>query len=126
MTLPNTSDPVLCFVRGSWCWFTQLALEDQWGDDWNDAPYEHNAGTPYQDEPNVFSIAAIDACFSTPDSGYLNSPNSVEDINIRKRVPWLRADVGNDSADIWAGTPISQFTRIIEDSGGLIAFTKGA
>ena len=28
-------------------YFTPLALEDQWGDDWDDAPYDCNAGSPY-------------------------------------------------------------------------------
>lgn len=23
-------------------------IENQWGDDWDDRPYEHNAGKPYQ------------------------------------------------------------------------------
>lgn len=28
-------------------YFTEVPLVDQWGDDWDDAPYEHNAGRPY-------------------------------------------------------------------------------
>lgn len=39
--------PVLCYVEGCWAFFTTKPLSDQWGDDWNDAPYEHNAGRPY-------------------------------------------------------------------------------
>ena len=31
-------------------YFTPLAMEDQWGDDWDDAPYEHNAGSPCDPE----------------------------------------------------------------------------
>ena len=38
---------VLCYVAANVAYFTTQALADQWGDDWNDAPYEHNAGTPY-------------------------------------------------------------------------------
>ena len=38
---------VLCYVDSPWAYFTTRPLEKQWGDDWNDAPYEHNAGTPY-------------------------------------------------------------------------------
>lgn len=28
-------------------YFTPIDLKDQWGDDWDDAPYEYNAGEPY-------------------------------------------------------------------------------
>ena len=28
-------------------YFTPVSLDEQWGDDWDDAPYEHNAGIPY-------------------------------------------------------------------------------
>jgi hypothetical protein len=41
------SDYKLCYVSGSFAWFTTQELSKQWGDDWNDAPYEHNAGSPY-------------------------------------------------------------------------------
>lgn len=36
----------LCYVENGKCWFTNK-WSKQWGDDWNDAPYEHNAGEPY-------------------------------------------------------------------------------
>jgi hypothetical protein len=39
--------PVLCYVEGFWAFFTTRPLAEQWGDDWDDAPYEHNAGRPY-------------------------------------------------------------------------------
>lgn len=41
----------LCYVKDGTAYFTSGRLEDAWGDDWNDAPYEHNAETPY--EPGV-------------------------------------------------------------------------
>ena len=31
-------------------------MSKQWGDDWNDAPYEHNAGEPYDDDTNIIRI----------------------------------------------------------------------
>ena len=37
---------VLCYVDAPWAYFTTRRLSEQWGDDWDDAPYEHNAGTP--------------------------------------------------------------------------------
>lgn len=30
-----------------YAYFTPLSLDEQWGDDWDDAPYECNAGEPY-------------------------------------------------------------------------------
>lgn len=36
----------LCYVDGNKAWFTDN-WEHIWGDDWNDAPYEYNAGNPY-------------------------------------------------------------------------------
>lgn len=39
---------VPCYVEGNRAWFTTQSLDKQWGDDWNDAPYEHNAGRPYE------------------------------------------------------------------------------
>jgi hypothetical protein len=36
----------LCYIDGQKAWFTDN-FEKQWGDDWNDKPYECNAGEPY-------------------------------------------------------------------------------
>lgn len=46
--VPQPSLAVLCYVDGPWAYFTTQPLAKQWGDDWNDAPYEHNAGEPYE------------------------------------------------------------------------------
>lgn len=32
-----------------YAYFTPIELSKQWGDDWNDAPYEYNADIPYDD-----------------------------------------------------------------------------
>lgn len=32
-----------------YAYFTPIELSEQWGDDWDDAPYEHNAEIPYDD-----------------------------------------------------------------------------
>lgn len=40
------------FIKGTkekFAYFTDIDLKDQWGDDWDDAPYEHNAECPYDD-----------------------------------------------------------------------------
>ena len=40
------------YIKGEqelYAYFTPLPLDEQWGDDWNDAPYDCNAGDPYDD-----------------------------------------------------------------------------
>ena len=32
-----------------YAYFTPISLDEQWGDDWDDAPYEYNAEIPYDD-----------------------------------------------------------------------------
>jgi hypothetical protein len=112
-------DPVLCYVDDNWAYFTTQDLADQWGDDWDDAPYEHNAETPYDpcwhNEPRHVAKrgglcgcspclrdwtvdgkprweiikVAFDGPFNRPADGHLNSPYSVQQINSGE-VPWLR------------------------------------
>ena len=75
----------LCFVEDGFAWFTSH-FEDEWGDDWNDAPYEHNAGTPYEWRPGrsgpnpeyELRKVAWDGDLDTPSEWVLNSPYSVE------------------------------------------------
>jgi len=79
-------------VHDTRLYFTPIPLKDQWGDDWNDAPYEYNAETPYDDhyENDVrteHEILCINCCIPSyevklpRDWGGCNSPFAVEDIN---------------------------------------------
>ena len=45
------------FVAGftHYLYFTDN-MNEQWGDDWDDAPYEHNAGEPYDSDTNVIIV----------------------------------------------------------------------
>lgn len=81
--------------------FSKEPVENLWGDDWNDKPYEHNAGLPYDETidniKNDYVTIIIDDSSSnydnkllTPCSGTPNSNFSIEDINIRQIIPWLR------------------------------------
>jgi len=40
-------------------YYTTNSLDKQWGDDWNDSPYEHNAGTPYSASIHYYSNGDI-------------------------------------------------------------------
>lgn len=114
----------LCYVDGSWAWFTTKDVKEQWGDDWNDAPYEHNAGDPYSwaeymDEPKYELMrVAWEGPFSEPKDGHFNSPYCVQDINDGD-FPWLRTDEWSDAhLEIFAGTDFPTFVKLIQKGGG--------
>ena len=91
-----------------YAYFTPLPLDEQWGDDWNDAPYDCNAGEPYDDvtdeieekdglrfvtkshEITIIKVPFAIKSYNTSmpkDYGY-NSPFCVDDIN-RGAVAWI-------------------------------------
>ena len=108
----NFSNFRLCYVDGAFAWFTSH-FEEEWGDDWNDAPYEHNAGRPYGyhysklREYVAHSIVkvAFDGPFDQPNSQHVNSPYSVEAIN-NGLVPWLVVWPVKSGAFIRAGATL--------------------
>jgi hypothetical protein len=117
------NDAVLCYVYGNWAYFTTQNLSHQWGDDWNDAPYEYNAGCPYRygkydaqagKQPWAIVKVAFDGNFVAPSEGYNNSPWSVQQIN-EKAVAWLKPIEG---ASIFAGVTVAEFIRLIDAGGG--------
>lgn len=140
---------VLCYVNGSWAWFTSKPLSEQWGDDWNDAPYEHNAGRPYEpcwhNEPEHVAkrggLCKCQSCvrdwnidgtprwsiirvawegpFVTPDDGCPNSRFSVEAINAGA-IAWLRTEDRSPHIAIPAGTTVGDFVRLVLQAGGKI------
>jgi len=118
-------EPILCYVKGPWAYFTTQPLKKQWGDDWDDAPYEHNAGEPYlphedEDKPWEIIKVAWDGDFDTPDYYLANTNWNVEDIN-NKCVPWLASAVFMDRRIcIWAGTKLSKFKSLIKKGGGKV------
>ena len=85
---------------------------DQWGDDWDDAPYEHNAGQVYDEY--VLSIfdcyVPFDCLVLEPCNGCSNSPFCKEDM-IKGKVPCIiivpakiAKESWNDySFDYWLG-----------------------
>ena len=115
----------LCYVEGNFAYFTTQELDKQWGDDWDDAPYEHNAGTPY--EPNnpaekweILKVA-FDGDMQTPDCGTINSNWSVEQIN-RKLTPWLVT--WDKKVAIFAGADLDTFAQGVAAAGGRVYHQK--
>ncbi len=132
---------VLCYVEKNFddgvAYFTTQNIKEQWGDDWNDAPYEHNAGKPYDDHKfDAWKIIKIPFCvdgfevaksLKTTENGdivvinYTNSPYSVEMIN-NKEIPWLHSCYASDKVSIFAGETIIEFVKKIKDFKGEVYF----
>ena len=114
----------LCYVDGNKAWFTDN-WEHIWGDDWNDAPYEYNAGNPYKhyyENGKEIPIGLKELYYELPNEWVklpcdfgLNSPYSVEMIN-KGAVAWI---VGNNFI-IPAKTEYKKFIKIIEENDGII------
>lgn len=139
-------DYKLCYIDSSeytgepmTLYFTELDdVTKQWGDDWDDAPYEHNAGTPYEndyDQPeqgvkngmgiypkiDIYKVV-VDGGHNimTPRTNQLNSPYSVEDIN-KGVVPWLTIkDKNNKSIFVKAGSTLKETLEALGKSGDYI------
>jgi len=78
---------------------------NQWGDDWDDIPYEHNAGTVYKEfiEGNEVVAFNFDALVVEPSYGVANSKFSKQDM-VNRHVPCIavipkefRKEYGYDS-----------------------------
>lgn len=121
----------LCYVDEPWAWFTSKPIEDQWGDDWNDAPYEHNAGDPYAfgphderagKEPWTLVAVAFRGDYETPSTWATNSRYSVQRIN-QGVVAWLtpsqyRSDTRHPG--MFAGATLEEFIAFIEETKGTV------
>lgn len=122
----------LCYIDQNKAFFTTQALSKQSGDDWNDIPYEHNAGYPYEwheehdKEVKPWSIATLYFEVNdpmTPCSCIQNSKFSVDMINSKKLIPWLTIKKNysdEQGIEIWAGTRYLDFVYAIQDNGGKV------
>lgn len=127
----------LCYVSWNRAHFTTIEnLEDQWGDDWNDAPYEHNAGRPYTYDEKVWDWKSkkwiantkpryesdyvfFEGDFEEPDE--FGQSMSVQFVN-SGRVPWITSGRWDSSRDmaIFAGTTYPEFVKKIHANGGRV------
>ena len=111
----------LCYIDGPWAYFT---AETQKGDDWNDVPYEHNAGEPYGDFIRLGFHDGTGSGYLRPCEFHCNSPWSVDDINAGA-APWLRTVSGGILVTLKAGATIPEFVRWIETTGGIVYVPRG-
>lgn len=114
----------LCYVKKGVAYFTNLSLDEQWGDDWDDVPYECNAEEPYWDEEGqIIKLMFLSPNHEEPCEGYCNSPYSVSDINHLAH-PWLSDRYSGKHANILAGCTMEEFCDLIEKAGGMVFFPK--
>lgn len=134
----------LCYIDDDTAYFTTQELSECWGDDWDDAPYEHNAGPPYGPCVQYFADGTtkklendwnedgtpkwelyhlkFDAGWrlETPAAKHYNSPYSVQMINAGA-VAWLSGtDVNKHPVVISAGVSIEEFKQKVKQAGGYI------
>lgn len=118
---------ILCYVHEPFAYFVNASIDEIWGDDWNDAPYEHNAGEPYERDGQYCIKVAFDGPFQTPASmANGNSQYSVQAINAGA-VAWLTNSQYRPSdkplVNIRAGVTIDEFVRLIQAGGGAAYLT---
>lgn len=118
-------------VQEYYAYFTPLDLDEQWGDDWDDCPYEYNAEAPYdskyeeKDENGnwkeyeiikvPFYVDSCKAYFPKEWGRDGNSPFCVRDIN-SGAVAWIyhaggERKSGKGSVAIYAGTNPFDFIK---------------
>jgi len=107
----------LCYVETPFAYFTTARLSEQWGDDWDDAPYEHNAERPYTDKGEIITVAYTGELL-TPADGHSNSPYSVKEIN-SGGIAWLRSPKWSAAqVVIFAGATLGEFVAKVRSTGG--------
>lgn len=105
-----------------------------------DAPYEHNAGSPYnfseydekQGKQRWYIVkVAFEVGLETPaDTCISNSAYSVENIN-NKATPWLQSgkygkrDENDEPIQIWAGASIEDFIKLVHKACGKVYLEYG-
>lgn len=123
----QNEDFKLCYVDGNnTAWFTTQPITGsnrQWGDDWNDSPYEHNAGQPYYEKDHEFVRLGVEG-FQTPAG--LGFRCSVVQIN-EGAIAWLTREgnyVNDNDAYVYnittihAGTDLPSFISKVKEAGG--------
>lgn len=107
----------LCYIdqsmnHSSVVYFSQSEPGDVWGDDWNDAPFEHNAGIPYEEFAPFVTFVAFDLIL--PNTEFVNSYYSVEDLN-QKKFPWVREEIYQEDKKLYAGASVKEFIELMDE-----------
>lgn len=103
------------YIKGEqelYAFFTPLELDEQWGDDWNDAPYDCNAGYPYDTDDNTKEITIIQVPFVVKSYNYnlpsaygYNTPFCVLDMN-QQACAWIHDSAYDKNTHKYKGVSI--------------------
>lgn len=114
----------LCYVEQlTWgmaaLYYMDKDAKDVWGDDWDDIPYEHNAGEPYVRDGDTLEKIIVEVPYEStmvlPCDGYLNSPYSVEMINTGQ-IPWIKFIDGNHLYTLKANSTVEDLYNIAKSN----------
>lgn len=120
----------LCYVDGEWAYFSTGRPGDVWGDDWNDAPHDCNAGTPYAERAPGLTKVAYDGDLRIVGEGAFGGYVyerwgwlSAEQIN-QGQAPWLvrlaYGDPVTHDLEISAGATLEEFRALVVLAGGCV------
>jgi len=131
---PTDTEVRLVYVEDCWAWFAENTA-DAWGDDWNDAPHDCNAGTPYDDRGGYKIKVAFDGDLEVAGTQWGSYPAfhppapkhglSVEEIN-DGAAPWLyQPSYGLKQFPeplmvIPAGVTLVEFEQLVAQAGGKV------
>lgn len=116
----------LCYIdiHSKTAYFTTQDISVQWGDNWNELEYEHNAGEPHEaltsfangtPKWEIYKLKFDGDDFSVPDPDY-----SVRDIN-NGAVPWISMyDFDENFITINAGDTIDEFKHKMKQAKNTI------
>jgi hypothetical protein len=114
--IPKYREPKLVYIDPDLPVAYFSLASSPWGDDWDDVPYEHNAGKPYDWSVRV---VYLDTDLITPRDNTVNSDYSVEMIN-KGAIAWLRSpSYAKHKVVISAGVTITQFVEKIKFVDGI-------
>ena len=96
-------------------------LEEWWGDDWNDAPYEHNAGEVYTRYVSGITQIAIPVEVSVYEpyefgDWYANSPYSKEDM-LKRKIPCLKFEYQSRVVEVFFGDTLKDTLEKLKPLG---------
>lgn len=105
----------LCIIRGNFACFVS-DYENVRGDDWNDSPYDTNAGWPYKEFEQIGVYFDEGNCFYRPGTSW--TQNYSLDVMRREKIPFIvcSADKGN----ILPGMTLREFIEVIRYNDGKV------
>jgi hypothetical protein len=123
----------LCYVDRNKLFFTTLPLEEQWGDNWDEEPYETKSSYPYNEKDALGNDTISQYAMIIPErlvrkvtivcpcDEWKQSPYTVEEIN-EGYEPWIKLFFDKDIKDPFlielnAGATIEEVSEVLTEVG---------